>query len=133
MIREKNNKTEYMLEYFIPRIEHFIHFKIMKYLDTSVRTWPKLTGDIITNVSKAERIFYRCLDITHQYFEHRSSILKRQMSWKLRRKARDILAQWIVFSFHLDICQQWPDIDHRYLLFSVLNLIFEPILSESSD
>ena len=30
------------------------------------------------------------------------------------------ILQWIVFSFHLDICQQCPDIDHRYLLFSVL-------------
>ena len=51
MIREKKeNKTEYILEYFLPRIEHFIHFEIMKYLDTSVRTRPKLTGDIITSI-----------------------------------------------------------------------------------
>ena len=59
MIREKKeNKTENLLEYFSPRIEQFIRFEIMKYLDTSVRTWPKLTGDIISDVSKAERIFY---------------------------------------------------------------------------
>ena len=65
MIHEKKeNNTEYILKYFLPRIEHFIHFEIMKYLDTSVRTWPKLTGDIITNVSKAESIFYLCPDIT---------------------------------------------------------------------
>ena len=58
--------------------------------------------------------------------EHRSSILKREMSWTLHRNARDIdnqcldiVDQWTVFSFHLDICQQYPDIDHRYLLFSV--------------
>ena len=108
-----------MLEYFLPRIEHFIHFEIMKYLDTSVRTWLKLTGDIITDVTKAERIFYWCPDFTHQCPEHRSLILNRQMSWKLRRNARDIVDQWIVFSFHLDICQECPDIDHRYLLFSV--------------
>ena len=39
VIREKKeNKTEYMLEYFLPRIEHFIHFEIMGYLDTPVRT-----------------------------------------------------------------------------------------------
>ena len=39
MIREKKeNKTEYMLEYFLPRIEYFINFEIIKYLDTSVRT-----------------------------------------------------------------------------------------------
>ena len=39
MIREKKeSKTEYMLQYFLPRIEHFFHFEIMKYLDTSVRT-----------------------------------------------------------------------------------------------
>ena len=58
MIREKKeNKTEYMLEYFLSRIEHFIHFEIMKYLGTSVRTWPKLIVDIITDVNKADRIF----------------------------------------------------------------------------
>ena len=115
-----------MLEYLLPRIEHFIHFEIIKYLDTSVRTWSKLTGEIITDVSKTKRIFYRCPDITYQCPEHRSSILKRQMSWTLRRNARDIdnqwpgiVDQWIVCSFHLDICQQCPYIDHRYLLFSV--------------
>ena len=88
-----------MMEYFLPRIEHFIYFEIMKYLDTSVRTWPKWTGDITTDVNEAERIFYRAL----------------------RRNARDIVDQWIVFSFHLDICQ---DISHRYSLFSILNGIF---------
>ena len=102
MIREKKeNKTEYMLEYFLPRIEYFINFEIIKYLDTSVRTWRRLTGDIITDVSKAERIFYRCPDITHQWLEHRSWILKRQMSRTLRRNTRDIVDQLIVFSFHL--------------------------------
>ena len=47
------------------------------------------------------------------------------MSWPLRHNAQDmdnqcpgIVDQWIVFNFHLDICQQCPDIDHRYLLFS---------------
>ena len=37
-----------------------------------LRTWPKLTGDIITDVSNAERIFYRGPDISHQCPEHRS-------------------------------------------------------------
>ena len=85
-------------------------------------------GDIITY----ERIFYRCPDSTHQCPEHRSSILKRQMSCTLRWNARDIdnqfpdiVDQWIVFSFHLDICQQWPGIDHWYLLFSVYKVMFE--------
>ena len=71
---------------------------------TSVRTWPKLTDDIITDVSEAERIFYRCPDITHQCPEHHSLILKRQMSWTLRRNARDqcpdIIDQYILFSFN---------------------------------
>ena len=36
--------------------------------------------------------------------------------FELRRNARDIVDQWIVFSFHLDICQQCPD---RHLLFTL--------------
>ena len=36
--RKQENKTEYMLEYFSPRIEHFILFEMMTYFDTSVRT-----------------------------------------------------------------------------------------------
>ena len=35
---QKKRKSQYMMEYFLPRIEHFIYFEIMKYLDTSVRT-----------------------------------------------------------------------------------------------
>ena len=108
---KKENKTGYMLEYFLSRIEKFIDFEMMKYLDTSVRTWPKITGDIITDASKAERIFYRCPDITHYCPEYRSSILKRQMSWKLYRNAcdidhrcLDIIDRWIVLIFYLVIC-----------------------------
>ena len=41
-----------MLEYFLPRIEHCIHFEMIKNLDTSIRAWPKLTGDIITNIGE---------------------------------------------------------------------------------
>ena len=89
-------------------------------LDTSVRTSSKLTDDIITDVSKAERIFYRYPDITHQCPKHRSSTLKRQMSWTLRCNAQDIdnqctdiVDQWTVFSFYLGICQQCPDIDSQ--------------------
>ena len=52
-------------------------------------------------------------------FGHYWKILKRQMSWTLRRNTRDIVDERIVFSFHLDICQQCPDIDRRYLLFFV--------------
>ena len=106
-----------------------IGYIIDKFLQYSVqcglmRAWPKLNGDIITDVSKAERIFYRCPDFTRQCTERRSSIRKRQMSWTLSRNARDIdnqcldiVDQWIIFSFHWEICQQCPEIDHRYLLF----------------
>ena len=128
--RKKKKIRQHMLQYLLLRIEHFIRLEIMKYLDTSVRAWPKLTSDIITDVIKAESIFHRCPDITHQCPKHRLSILKRQMSWTLRRNARDIdiqcpdiVDQWIVFSFRLDICQQCPNINHRYLLFSMYNSI----------
>ena len=41
-----------MLEYILTRIEPVIHFEIIKNLDTSMRTSPKLTGDIITDIGE---------------------------------------------------------------------------------
>ena len=50
---DKQKKIKkYVLEYFLLRIEHFIHFEIIKNLVTSMRTWPKLTGDIITDIGE---------------------------------------------------------------------------------
>ena len=58
---------------------------------------------------------------------HLWTMLRRQMSWTLRRNARDIdnrcpdiVDRRIVFIFHLGICQQCPDNGHQCLLFSVM-------------